>query len=582
MMHVLRGLLVCTLLHTSWASAEAAWRSALSADYIWSQVTATGSLLVSTEKSLLNIDPETGATLWERQDMADLAPFNVRAITGTPLLLVNEHDGAIPPHTQLQVINIMTGESLWDTGRVMASNLIAIPVPAHDLVLYAADHSGAALEGARQDLKPGTYITGFELSSGKVLYDSRQDLLAKAMRHPSDTSGSWIPDMDLSGHQAPVIEGDIIYLPFVGVTAMNLKTGEVLWETPFKTTTNGWKLTAAPLQIVDDVIYASGDGKILALNKLTGETLWETKVGRKYLIPELLVTGDQVLGRIGGTFSNGKDLGQVSPFGVVALNRADGSQRWLWKKAKKSITNMAWLEQRNWVVVADRTKLYALDLSANKKPVLTKQMELEFKRAMGTTEMAAKGMSIGSGLLSGGLMGGLQGGLKAMDTSSQEDPPTALSMAGDDLIVRGQYHLLSYDEDSDGIEYSIAFAPPGMNGLALVAMGAATAFNTLANTGLHSSWARRDTALDSALGLSGSFEGAVAKRYAASQQAQNLAFFLTTAEEGLQLVGINLDSGEEVGAAVPMAEKEPQFMVDGISNRVYYIYKGTEVRAFNF
>jgi len=507
----------------------------------------------------------------------------VSLVYGTPLALINEHAGTLPPKTQLQLIDIQTGKSLWDTGVFQASNLIAIPIASHNLVLYAADHSGGTPWGkSRKDLKPGSYISGIKMDTGEILFDTRLDSLRKAVRHPSDASGGWIPDMDLNGHPAPVIEGDIIYLPFTGLTALNLRTGEILWETNFKTAHNGLKHTAARPIIDGDVVYTSGAGRIYAVGKADGKIIWEYKVGRNYLIPELLLIGDQIVGRIGGTFSSGKKIVQQKPFGVVALNRKDGGKRWLWKKGKKGMTNMAYLEKRQWLVVADRYKLYALNLAADKKPKVDETVQLEFKRSMGSVEMAAKGASVGAGLLSGGLLGGLQGGLKALNTSALEDPPTNISQVGDDLIVRAQYHLLSFSGESKAIEYSIEFKPPGINGFALAAMGAFTALNAVANAGLHSSWGTRNMALDSALSISGAFEGAVAQRYAASKQADNLAFFLTTAEAGgLQLLGINLENGEKVGS-VPMAEKEPKFMIDNTTNVVYYVIDGKELAAYPF
>lgn len=564
-------------------ATEPKWQQTLPSDYSWSQITETGSLLVSTQKSLLNINPADGSVIWQRDDMGELSPFNVSAIAGTPLMLINKHAGTLPPKTQLQVINSQTGKSLWDSGIFQATNLIAIPIPSHNLVLYAADHTGGTPWGqSRTDLKPGTYISGIKMDTGEIVFDTRLDSLRKAVRHPSDNSGGWIPDMDLNGHPAPVVEGDFIYLPFTGLVALNLRSGKIQWETTFKTAHNGLKLTTARPIIEGDVIYTSGAGHIYAINKTTGNILWDEKVGRNYLIPELLIVGDQVVGRIGGSFSNGKKISQQKPFGVVALNRQDGRKRWLWKKGKKGMTNLAYLEKRNWIVVADRNKLYALNLSAKKKPKIDETMELEFKRSMGSVEMAAKGATVGSGLLSGGLLGGIQGGLKAFDTSAQEDPPTNISQLGEDLVVRAQYHLLSFRGETMEIEYSIEFKPPGVNGLALAAMGAVTALNTLGNAGMHSSWGTRNMALDNALSVSGAFEGAVAQRYAASEQAENLAFFLTTAKEsGLQLLGINLDSGEEVGA-VPMTEKEPEFMIDNVMNVVYYVKEGKQLMAYPF
>ncbi len=47
------------------------------------------------------------------------------------------------------------------------------------------------------------------------------------------------------------------------------------------------------------------------------------------------------------------------------------------------------------------------------------------------------------------------------------------------------------------------------------------------------------------------------------------------------LMGIDLTTGSEIGA-LPMAEKDPQFMVDAIGNRVYYFRNRNELLAYDF
>ncbi len=46
-------------------------------------------------------------------------------------------------------------------------------------------------------------------------------------------------------------------------------------------------------------------------------------------------------------------------------------------------------------------------------------------------------------------------------------------------------------------------------------------------------------------------------------------------------MGIDLATGNEVGR-IPMAEKEPQFLVDDIGTRAYYFKDKTELLAYDF
>ena len=56
--------------------------------------------------------------------------------------------------------------------------------------------------------------------------------------------------------------------------------------------------------------------------------------------------------------------------------------------------------------------------------------------------------------------------------------------------------------------------------------------------------------------------------FAASEKPLNIAFFLTK-NESIQLVGIDLTTGEVVGK-VSMPEKEPIFTVDAATDTVFY------------
>ncbi len=66
-----------------------------------------------------------------------------------------------------------------------------------------------------------------------------------------------------------------------------------------------------------------------------------------------------------------------------------------------------------------------------------------------------------------------------------------------------------------------------------------------------------------------------------TSKAREVAFFLTKEEDGLILMGIDLGDGTEIGRT-PMAEKEPQFMVDSSGSRVYYFRNKTEMVAYDF
>jgi hypothetical protein len=88
-----------------------------------------------------------------------------------------------------------------------------------------------------------------------------------------------------------------------------------------------------------------------------------------------------------------------------------------------------------------------------------------------------------------------------------------------------------------------------MNSFALIAMDAVTATAALGQLAGPTSMCGStvdNSVLGSITRMTGAFERAVAERFAASEESERLAFFLTTQEQGLELVGINLRDGSEV------------------------------------
>jgi len=287
-----------------------AWQIELAEENSWSRVTFAGTLLVASEKDLSHFDPQTGELLWQREDLTKLAQFSVRDVAGSPFLVISKRIGNVPPKSRLQVLNITTGETLWDTGELAGTGLGVFAVPDRDLLIYVAD---------LQAKDAGNYVVGYSLATGEERWRTKLGRMGILPTHRSDISG-FIPTMDLNGHPPPL---------FVDVSA--------------------------------------------------------------------------------------------------------GALVWKWTKAKNSVTNIRVDAERGLVLLADKKKLYGLDLNASKKGKVAFAHELEFKRKMGNADMAAKGLGAASGLLSGGLAGGLKG---LGGGGDRGDPPLDIEMIGDQLVVQ--------------------------------------------------------------------------------------------------------------------------------------------------
>ncbi|MEZ5278562.1 MAG: PQQ-binding-like beta-propeller repeat protein [Opitutaceae bacterium] len=552
------------------SAAEESWTRPLPSEVTWTKLAPNGSLVVGYSNGLGVFSP-SGDNLWNRDDLRDLAPFNVNPVPETPYLLINEHKSKIPPKARLQIIDYTSGETFFDSGVVPGNNLGAYPIPGRPIVLFAIDRPGG------RDIQEGTFLVAFSLVDGSKVWECRLGRMGSLKLHQTETGG-FMPNMDLSGHPLPLIVDDTLILTGEQIIAIDLEDGKEKWRYKLGAYDPGFKLAYARPVHADGVVYATGRNSVVALDLATGNEIWKGKAP-KGLLPELEVVGDLLIGRIGGTVSNGKTYVQVKPFGAFAIERSSGKETWSWTKARDSITNLQIIPDQDLVVLADKAKLYALKISAKGKPVLAYELDLEFRRRMGSTEVAAKGLGAATGFLSGGLSGGLRG----LGGGDRSDPPLDIRQVGDNLIVRGQYHLLAHNVAQRNNPWSIEFSPPGMDSFALVAMGAVTAAVAVGNAGYgynSGSWAR-SAAADSTLRLNDSFQKSVAERFAASEAARDVAFFVTVEEKERSLVGIDLNTGEEIGE-IPMDEKEPQFMVDNLTNRVYHFRDQKEIIAYDF
>ncbi len=577
---VFAAVFLCSLFPAAHAG-ELLWSSTIEEDVEWSMVTSAGTLLINTGTQVIHLDSETGEILWNKSTEKKLAPFNFHDLEGSGYMLIAEQYANIPPKTRLTMFDLLSGEMIWQSEELFASNLAVIP----DLERGQVLHIGG-FPGSPADPTSGNILRAYDVVTGEIRFQTELSKVNKMPMHQTDTAGFFTAAFDLSGHSAPVMEGNVLYLPYLGVMAVNLDSGALLWSQEFEPSVADVKQAFSPIVIEGDTIYKSGRGTVVAIDKLSGQLRWQSKVKKSYTTPELLVLGDQVVVRVGGMFSNGKGMVPKKPFGVLSLDKATGAEKWNWTKAKDGITNVAVLEELKQLVVADSKNLYRLGLDSSGKATVLEKRDLEFKRKFGAADTAVAGGKVVSGLLSGGILGGLQGGLSAAGSDDRSDPPTTIARVDDNLVVSGNYHVLSYNAATDSDNWSIAFEPPGVNPMLMALSGATMALTAMGNAGMHSSMSVRNSKLDSALGSADRMGSIMTKRYSASQQAGHLAFYLTKSDADdaatkLELVGVDLGSGEPVGE-VPIEEKEPVFAVDQLGRRVYYFYKGNEVRAFGF
>lgn len=539
----------------------------------WHRMTALGLLLTGTDEALLLVNGETGQVQWRRDDIPKTLPYNVRDIPDSPIVLVNDWSGAMGAKVSAQGLNIATGETVFRIEPESGQSLGLYPVPGRDMVLNIAQLSA---EGA------GIYATAYETATGARLWRTKIAGMMGFTLHPAETGAFIVTRQDLSGHQDPAFTTDTAYLPFQGLMALDLATGAIRWNHEFATAHKDLKRAYAAPVVDGDTVFASGKGTVYAIDRESGAIRWQSDkvlsgMFSSGVISQVLPTPDTVYLRLGGNFMNvpEKQFELKTPLGVMALDRASGAKKWEYKDAKDGITNLLFLPDAGVVMLSDAHRLSGLSLDSNGKATSKFDVPIEFKRKISGGEATAAGIGALSGFLTGGLIGAAKGGSGAASSKGRLDVPVALLPRRDgSVIVAGKQHLMAFDPSTAQIRWSTYYPAPGSNAVGLgvmsaLTLAAATSYGASAAAGTMSS-VSANRANENTYGSLGSM---AQKRFAASQQARDFAYVLTTVTEGeakgVGLMAISLDTGEP-GVQVLLKDKEPEYAVDDLEGRLYY------------
>ncbi len=572
----LAALLCAALTVSARPSAKPEWAVKLPESVKWQQVSSVGTLLVGTSDTLCSIDPETGSTMWTRKEFSKTSPFNVREIPGTPVLLVNDHSSTFNPKTKIVALDILTGETIWETEREQGYPVGTYPIYTKKIVLI---FSSGYVEGQGS----GIFMAAHEIMSGKRLWRVKYSDASDLTLHLADNSGKFFATVDMSGHAEPVVEGDFVYLPFTGAACYDLNTGEKKWGHEFKAVTREFKRAAAGIVIDGDTVFASGVTKVFAFDKASGTKKWES--GRVYsgTTVQLLPTKDQLLVRLGGNFlvTGQKEWKLEKPLRILSVKKTDGTEIWEYKDIDDGITNMELIDDHT-LMVADARRLIGLDLNGSGKITEKFSVPLEFKRKLGTGEAVAK---IGLGVL-GGLSGLATATVKSVSSKDRLDIPVNISkLDNGHIVVRGRQHLLAFDPANQSIPWSTYYPAPGAAGWEMGLMFALTAANALAANASYAAGQSSLSSASSSISQSlANFDKYQNKRYSATKTGTELVYILTRIEEngskGNGLMAVNLATGEAAGQIL-LDDKEPNYSVDDYTGRLFYVNGKTEIQAFN-
>ena len=563
-------------------SAKQLWSAKLPGEAKWNKLTELGTLLVGTPDAIVCYNPDDGKLLWSHAEFKKTNPRNAVDVFGTPLLICNTYDGMMNSKVTFTALDYFTGEQRWTTPQMLGQYLDTIPVPAKNLVVFVVQ----TYDGT----EPAIYLNAHDLETGAAKWSAKFCKSGGIPLHMADNSGKWIPTMDLSGYHEPVVDGDEMYLGYLGVHCIDLTSGATKWAVEFPPANKGLKKTYAPLRIDGDRIYGAGGGSVYAINRRTGAQIWMSdrisdfagllKARDNAIVAQLEIVGGKIFSRYGGNFSDGKTAMLKEPLGVVVLDPADGKSLYHFDKAKEGITNLVVVPATNSVVFADGANVYGIDTSAA-TPVEAFKVPIEFKKKMGMGGVAKIGL---------GALGGITGLAKGVVSANKGllDVPVAVSFSQGRIVVQGKQHLLGFDPQTKTSSWSLFYAAPS-EGFANVAMFAVTALAAVggnaqvaASGGIGSSGYNSGVSnIHSNLDSYNRYTEKAAKRAGGVKTSEAYSYILTKVEKDIGIVGVNLVNGESDRQLV-LKEKEPNYTVDDAANRIFHFAGKDSVVAYQF
>ena len=353
-------LLLCILcIFAATSFSQPAWQSNLDSKIRFYQTTDFGIVLTGTEKSLYAIDGQTGERIW-RRSTGKIEETSVTPVPDTDLLLFTRDEGS---KSRLEAVDLLTGARIWESEKVKGDVMQLAVDPENDLIAIILVRDPRGKSGDEFKRKPVVHV--LRLSTGDELW--KRDFDNEIEMMPT-RFGENLGDVDhtLDNYRAPLLLDGRLFLFYEGSTSYDARTGKEKEREKFKINENGLALTEADPIFDETHVYVSGRGHIRAINRRTGKLDW--KADDLGISAEMAQIGTVLYVRTGGQFTRLKDgePQEKGPFGVSAIDTANGKTLWRYKGADKGLTNFVFADEST-ILIADKDDLITLDARTGKR-----------------------------------------------------------------------------------------------------------------------------------------------------------------------------------------------------------------------
>jgi outer membrane protein assembly factor BamB len=269
------------------AEITPSWKKNFDSPVAWQKVTNIGYLIVSTQKALYGINPESGETLWENTNLGSIPPESFEQVRGTQFFSITT-GGEMP---DVVIINPMDGKVIFDSEQEgIAAVLSKHPLNRSCRLLVVGTKKGEL----------SLTLLMYDVNTGNQLW-MNEDLF-KVQKSTEGKSG-------------------------LGAFMTNL-------ESAVATMGNVAGLTADPLEIDNETLILAHPNYIVSLNGQTGAANWMTPINPSTRAELAVVDSDPgVVFASVETEETSQTTSTSEPITTYynltyALNTSDGKEKW--------------------------------------------------------------------------------------------------------------------------------------------------------------------------------------------------------------------------------------------------------------
>ncbi|MBN2522925.1 MAG: PQQ-binding-like beta-propeller repeat protein [Bacteroidales bacterium] len=234
------------------AEITPSWKKNFDSPVAWQKVTNIGYLIVSTEKALYGINPESGETLWENAKLGSIPIESFEEVRGTQFFSITI-GGQI---SDVIIMNPMDGKEIFNSEQ----EGIAAVLSKHPL-----SRSGKLLIVGTKKGELSLTLLMYDVNTGELLWMNEDLFKVQKSTEGKSGFGAFMANLEstaatmgnISGLTADPLEMDNETLLLAHpnyIISLNAQSGTANWKTPIESSTR------AELAIVDSnpgVVYAS-------------------------------------------------------------------------------------------------------------------------------------------------------------------------------------------------------------------------------------------------------------------------------------------------------------------------------------